>query len=386
MATTVGAGDQASPWQAAPASRQRSPSSRLTLGWVQPMGLLALSAVNYVLRILTLGIYHFWGKTEVRKRIWSAVRVAGEPLEYTGTGRELFTGFLVVFGLLLLPVLLLSFGIVLAFGPQSPVVFVFQAVLYAVFFFLIGVATHRAQRYRLTRTRWRGIRGGMEGSAWSYGAMHFWTGLLIPLTLGWIIPWRSTRLQRALVSDMRFGNRAFRFDAGPGPLYLRYALLWVGTIAILILTTSVLSGIVLGDLTKPADGPRLGMPHGSLSTAAIVMMAVVLAVAYLAYAIVSAWYRASQINHFAAHTHYEGATFRADVSAGGLIWLAVTNVLLVILSLGLLAPVAQARAARYYVEHLAIDGEVPTAEIAQGADAGLTKGEGLAQVFDVDAF
>ena len=29
-----------------------------------------------------------------------------------------------------------------------------------------------------------------------------------------------------------------------------------------------------------------------------------------------AWYQAAKINHFAAHTHYEGATFRGNTTAG----------------------------------------------------------------------
>ena len=53
--------------------------------------------VNLLLRVLTLGIYHFWAKTEVRKRIWSAIRINDEPLTYTGRGMELFLGFLIVF-------------------------------------------------------------------------------------------------------------------------------------------------------------------------------------------------------------------------------------------------------------------------------------------------
>ena len=57
------------------------------ISWVHPPeGFLGLSLLNGVLRILTLGVYHFWGKTEVRQRIWSAVRIDGEPLDYRGTG------------------------------------------------------------------------------------------------------------------------------------------------------------------------------------------------------------------------------------------------------------------------------------------------------------
>ena len=81
------------------------------ISWVHPPGGFAgLSLLNGVLRILTLGVYHFWGKTEVRQRIWSAVRIDGEPLEYRGTGGELFRGFLIVFFLILLPMGLAGFA------------------------------------------------------------------------------------------------------------------------------------------------------------------------------------------------------------------------------------------------------------------------------------
>ena len=72
------------------------------ISWVHPPGgFLGLSVLNGLLRILTLGVYHFWGKTEVRQRMWSAVRIDNEPLEYRGTGGELFRGFLIVFVIIL---------------------------------------------------------------------------------------------------------------------------------------------------------------------------------------------------------------------------------------------------------------------------------------------
>ena len=91
----------------------------LALAWKQQAGLIGLSIVNFILRVLTLGIYHFWGKTEVRRRIWSAVRLNGEPLEYTGTGKELFIGFLVVLLCVFLPMLLVGGALVYVLGPHS---------------------------------------------------------------------------------------------------------------------------------------------------------------------------------------------------------------------------------------------------------------------------
>ena len=91
------------------------------ISWVHPQGgFLGLSLLNGVLRILTLGVYHFWGKTEVRQRIWSAVRVDGEPLDYRGTGGELFRGFLIVFFLILLPLVVASFASSLLFAAEQP--------------------------------------------------------------------------------------------------------------------------------------------------------------------------------------------------------------------------------------------------------------------------
>lgn len=371
------------PWSSPPAPAADAAAVPVSVGWLQPMGLFGLSAWNYVVRILTLGVYHFWGKTEVRQRIWSAVRIAGEPLVYTGSGRELFLGFMIVFGVVMLPLALASFAAVVAFGPRSAPMVVFQVASYALFYLLLGVAGYRAQRYRLSRTRWRGIRSALVGSAWRYAMTHFWTGLLILPTLGWIIPWRATRLQRMLISDMRFGNQPFTFDATSRPLYLRFALLWSGIVAILVIAATLAAGILHRDLLA-ADVRR---PRALwLSTDAIVALALVAVAAYLIYAVISAWYRASQLNHFAAHTHIAGARFRADASAGGLIGLTLGNFFLIVLSLGLLTPFAQVRSARYFVEHLAIDGAISLGGIAQAADQGISKGEGLAQAFDVDAF
>lgn len=363
-------------------SPARPAGQPLRLSWLAPAGMVGLSVANFLLTVVTLGIYSFWGKTEVRKRLWSAIRLEGEPLEYTGTGKELLLGFLVVFGAVLLPLLLVQVGVAILAGPHSTAVAVVQAIAYGVIFLLIGVAIYRAQRYRLSRTRWRGIRGSVVGDSWSFGWTYFWTALLIPLTLGWISPWRTTLLQKRLMEDTRFGDRPFRFDAPSGPLYARFTAVWIGGIAIMSGAALVLYKILWPAIIESVQ--RGG--EAKLSASQIGLALLTYVVAGTLFGIISAWYRAKQINHFAAHTHFEGATFRAELTAGGLIWLIVSNTLLIMLTLGLLTPVAKARAAGYLVSNMAIDGNVPLDAIAQGAAQDIRRGEGLAQAFDVDAF
>ena len=359
----------------------------MALSWVAPSGIVGLSVKNFLLRIVTLGIYGFWGKTEVRQRIWSAARLNGEPLQYTGTGRELLTGFLVVFAIMLLPTLLVSLAATIAFGPNSGGLAAFQAVVYIGFFYLIGVGIHRAQRYRLARTRWRGIRGGLDGSSLGYAWTHFWTGLLLIPTLGWIAPWRSTKLQSLITNGMRFGDRPFVFQAKAGPLYGRFALLWFGTLAIVVsvLAARLLVVAFMLDILH-IDNPTAPVMRPSSLALLIVMLYGIVLIAALLFAVLSAWYRAGMMNHFAAHTTFEDARFSGHATAGSLIWLTVSNYALTLMTLGLLSPVAQARSARYFIERLSIEGTAPLGQIAQRSADELQRGEGLAQAFDLDGF
>lgn len=352
------------------------------LSWVHPPGGFAgLSFLNGVLRILTLGVYHFWGKTEVRQRIWSAVRINGEPLEYRGTGGELLRGFLVVFFLILLPMLLAGFGASLLSSVASSI---YSIAFWAVLFLLSGVGIHRARRYRLSRTRWRGIRGGLTGSSTGFAWTYLWTLLLIPVTVGWIVPWRTVRLQRALLEDTRFGDKAFTFTATAGPLYKRFFLVWLGTLLLIVATVAVSFGIATLGLQQPMPTTPQAMP--AVKPAHVVSIIGVILVALLAFAMLRAWYSARVLNYFAAETKLQGAGFTLNATAPSLVWLAASNYLIRILSLGFLSAVTEARSMRYIVDRLSCEGAIAWNEIGQNPDVLLTRGEGLAEAFNVDAF
>lgn len=363
-------------------SAEAAPQQSAELRWVHPTGLIGLSFVNFLLTSITLGIYSFWAKTEVRKRIWSAIRLQGEPLFYTGTGKELFLGFLVVFFVVLLPLMLLNIGAAVVLGPQSVAYTLLTIALYVGLLFLVGVAVYRATRYRLSRTRWRGIRGALVGSDWKYAWTYFWTLPLLFLTLGWLGPWRTTKLQNILINDMRFGNKPFTFTATAAPLYSRFAFLWVAGGLIFTLAGLAIVHILGVELAANMQAPA----EEKLSVQAMLTVyAIVLGCVFL-FGLAAAWYHAFQFNHFARNTHFEGSSFRADLQGRGLIWLMVTNFLITLLSLGMLGPVVQARTMRYVIQRLSFVGTPPFNEIAQAAEQDIQRGEGLAQAFDIDAF
>jgi len=65
-------------------------------------GLFKIMLINWILTLLTLGIYSFWGKTKVRRYLCEQSSFAGDRFYYHGTGGELFKGALIfgaIFGL-----------------------------------------------------------------------------------------------------------------------------------------------------------------------------------------------------------------------------------------------------------------------------------------------
>ena len=351
------------------------------ISWVHPSkGFLGLSLINGALRILTLGIYHFWGKTEVRQRIWSAVRVDGEPLEYRGTGGELLRGFLIVFFLILLPMGLASFIVPLYLrGPGRGM---YELGFWVFLFLLSGFGIHRARRYRLSRTRWRGIRGGLSGHSAPFAWTYLWTALLVPFTLGWLLPWRAVKLQRALFNDTRFGDQAFTFTGRAGPLYRRFWLVWLSAI-VLFIGAGAVGAVVIG-VPFPSTGSRAALPR--FTPEKIAGIVAVVFGALLIFAMIRAWYSSGMLNYFAAQTRFHGAGFNLQTTVPSLVWLTASNFLLRILSLGFLSPIAEARAMRYIIERLTVEGPIAWPQIGQNPDALLTRGEGLAEAFNVDAF
>ena len=357
----------------------------LEISWRNPHGMVGLSFFNTMMRVLTLGIYDFWGRTDVRKRIWSSVRLNGEPLIYTGTGGELFFGFLIIFGVLILPMILIALGIWIYL--DKTYFLVFYGLSSILFFFLYGVAIYRAQRYRLSRTRWRGIRGGLVGNSLNYGWAFFWSAILIPFTMGWIMPWRTTMLQRIITNDTNFGNRPFSFKGQAGPLYPQFTVLWCGSLILyffaigVMIAAGVYSG--LGEEVDPANQEEFEEKIGTAMSLAFFGALVIAAPIYY---LLSAWYRAKVFNYFASATHFENARFRGTATGMGFFMLGLTNALIAVCSLFILMPLVHARTARYIIEHVRLDGTVPVEEIVQGTQDDPSTGEGLAHALEIDAF
>jgi uncharacterized membrane protein YjgN (DUF898 family) len=368
------------------------PIPRIKVQYRPKPGLGALTAKNFFLNLLTLYIYSFWGKTNVRKHLWSCIHVMDEPLEYTGRGKELALGFLIVLGAFIVPVAVIRTTVQITFL-EVWVSYALDGVIILVVLFLMGVATHRARRYRLSRTLWRGIRGTLDGSAWSYGVKQFGMTLLLPLTLLWSYPWMSIRLTSILTNGMKFGNRPFGFEGGSAPLYKPFAILW-GGIAILgglpiigLVALALLDPANAADQKASADLELFGMEVSDTVAAVLaVLISTALPIIVVVFFVLRALYTSAELNYIARCTTFEDVAFKMNATVGSIVGLVFVNSVIMSMSLGIAAPFVQQRLLRYVCDRLTIEGTLDVAAIQQSQAQVDQTGEGLAEVFDIDVF
>ncbi|MCI2395860.1 DUF898 domain-containing protein [Aliiroseovarius sediminis] len=186
------------------------PPARLNITYSGRKGpIFGLALKTGILTVLTLGIYRFWAKTRLRRYYWSAIRPGGIPLEYAGEPLEKLLGFLVAvvflaFYIGVVNLILMYFSFALLNGNVAAYVLSFAGLAPIIFF-----AQYRARRYILARTRWRGIRFGLEPGAWGYAwrAMLHW--LLAIATIGLLWPLTTLWLEKYKVSHTYYGDQIF---------------------------------------------------------------------------------------------------------------------------------------------------------------------------------
>jgi uncharacterized membrane protein YjgN (DUF898 family) len=345
---------------------------------IEPRRFFGLSLKNGLLNLITLTLYRFWGKTEVRQRVWRGIRLNDEAFEYTGRGVELFIGFLLALLVIGLPFLIVIFGIQFtqhwAFGLAL-------LPLYVGLFWLWGFGVFSAFRYMASRTTWRGVRFRLKGSASAYAWNYLLAIFLGGLTAGWFWPHAERQLASRVWEELRFGDRRLRFRMERSErfgIYGPFALGWFGTLVGYIALSAVLVAAAM------AAGPSLqpsadGQPPVPSVLFTLMVYAVILAVSPI-FLLIWAPYQAALLRSIAAGVTLDKSTFTLNVKAIPLWWLTVTNLFALLVSLGFLMPWVQARTARFLVQRLESTGTARL-DLAHQAERGPGSGEGLADAF-----
>ncbi len=344
---------------------------------------------NLLLTLVTLGIYRFWGKTRLRRYLWSHTSLSGDHFEYTGTGLQLFLGFIIVMVFFVLVQIGMT-GLAIAMPANSPLLPIIQSMLGLAILYVTFVGRYAAQRYRLTRTLWRGISGNMTGSAWAWGVKGFIMSFLAMLTMGLAWPWVQMRLVDDRINRSYFGDAKASGQTSSKPLYVAYlvGILCAGILS--IVAFSIITGITtLIVMNLPGSessvriegGPGLNLPPQMM--ASIFISAILFLFAFWAISIVAfSFYQAAMIREIGAKLRLAGMRFSVPMTAGALMGRTFGNIFILLLTLGLGLPIAIQRTMKFIVPHVEVIGDIDGTEIKRNPLPRPGVGEGLLEAFD----
>lgn len=340
-----------------------------------------LSLRNGLLNLITLTLYRFWGKTEVRRRLWATTYLNDEAFEYTGRGVELFVGFLLALLAIVLPGLCLVFGAQFL-GPMFALLIILP--FYAFLGFILGLGRFTAFRYLATRSSWRGIRFHMRGSAVRFGLKWLGFAALSGITLGWFWPAADRRLAGRIWDNLSFGDHDFKFridDARKEPVYGAYTLAWVLALMGYVAFFGVIRSVMAPMIAAAAKGGAAGPPTFTLHE----MIALYAASGGLAlfYAFAFTPFHAAMLRSVVAGIGFNEIRFRLRLGWFEMVGLTLGNILLLTLSLGLLLPLVEARSRKFIINRLETAGTIDLSAVGQAKGLRPRTGEGLADAFGI---
>jgi uncharacterized membrane protein YjgN (DUF898 family) len=321
--------------------------------------------VNLLLTIVTLGIYSAWAKVRKLRYMYDSTQLAGSSFEYHGNPIAILKGRIVA--VIMLVAYNLAFEFSLAVG---------LTILVA-----LGLALPwllwKSQQFKLFNSSFRGIRFGFRGNAKQAYSVFLMFPVLALVSLYLLLPLAHQRIKKFQHSESRFGHAYFSFQGSVGGFYKTYAIGFLialgGVVALGLAFSGTLAAIFASGASKEAI-------LGSMGTLAIFVVALYLWLFMLAPIFLTMIQKLIWNN-----TRLGEHQFKTDIKWTKMAFIMITNVIGIVLTLGLFTPFAQIRAMRYRVESMSMLTAESLDNFVADTQANVeATGEGMADMLDFD--
>lgn len=320
--------------------------------------------VNLLLSICTIGIYSAWAKVRRNKYFYNNTFVDGRNFDYHATGKQILIGRLIVVGAYV------AFNIIAAVLPPLAIILVI-AVLIALPWLIV-----RSVKFNARMSSFSNVRFDFHGKAgrafvvyllcpilaYVLVAALFGLGAYLLIEKGMIavgaglgvlgllatfaaFPFIDRLIKQFSISNHSLGVSRFDMQAPLAPFLKAFAasMAWMVAVG---LVGAAMTGFSIGRLEQI-------FTNAEADPAAFVgLMALLYGLFFAAFLPAGAIYQAMTRNVVYGSTELaEGHRFISDVSWPRLFWIILSNVIVVICTLGLMLPWAQVRMAKYLADH-----------------------------------
>ena len=312
--------------------------------------------VNMFLSIVTLGIYSAWAKVRDAQYLYGHTQVDGQSFRFLATPMQILKGRIVA---------VIVFALYMILSQINPVIGMVMALGFIVAMPWLII---QGLKFTMRMTAYRNVRFSFEGT---YGGVivHF---LLLPIiglvTFYLAMPWVLQQIHKYINSNITYGGKHFEQNSSASQYYIA-ALITVG---IALIGAALVIGAFGMPMAPTEENPAsLFLP--------MVLFIIIMNIA-------AAVFQSFIYNHLMETLSIDDVvSFKADMKPIAFAVLMLTNILLLIVTLGLAIPVVKIRTARYIASVTqvtikpGIDKLVNTIE---GSDSAF--GEEAAGLFDTD--
>ncbi|MGF9562795.1 DUF898 family protein [Neorhizobium sp. JUb45] len=292
--------------------------------------------VNVLLTIVTLGIYSAWAKVRRNRYFYGNTVIADRAFEYHATGKQIFIGRLIVVGFFIVTNILTTI-----FPPFGLIVF-----------FVILVALpwliQRSLRFSARVTSYRNVRFNFIGSVGGAFVSVLLGSMVASISFGILAPLASRWVWRYVFNNLHYGDRPFATDPKIKSLYG----VWILPAALIVVGTVLIAGIGFAAASAASAMSDTEMLD-SMSGFSPVHFAVLFV--FVAYGLAGLLYRIGVRNVVFSATTLDGKhQLVSDAPRFQYAWIAISNVIVTILTLSLMRPWAAVRMARFMAIHTGV--------------------------------
>jgi uncharacterized membrane protein YjgN (DUF898 family) len=288
--------------------------------------------VNWLLTIVTLGIYSAWAKVRRLQYFYRHTELAGSTFDFHGSPKSILIGRI------------LALIMLIAYNYSVRMHSLYTLVIVAGIGVVMPWLLRSSLRFRLYNTSWRGTRFHFRGAVASAYRVFLLNGFLTLITMYCLAPFMHQRVKAYQHNNSWFGRTQFSFHGRVGQFYLIY-LLWLAAIVAFVAFVAI-GGIASGFAAfahqhKPGEhvDPRMLLRVLLMFYGAMIFL--VLVVGPIFHALVT--------NLIWNNTRLGEHRIECNMAPFTLLWIGLSNFVLVLLTLGLFMPWAAVRLARFQI-------------------------------------
>lgn len=323
--------------------------------------------VNILLSVVTLGIYSAWAKVRNKRYFYGNTKLDGSSFAYLASPVQILKGRVLAFAL---------FAIYAVCSAFLPVVAIIFGLLFIV---LTPWAIVRARAFNAYNSSYRNVRFGFDGGTAEAARIYILWPVLTVFTLGLLWPYVAYRMDRFLPAHARYGRTPLAFEGRPGPYYRFYIITaLLSAVAVALYFPAFASGVTSAGLDPQNVDLSIFLEFGALNYL-LIGLAVLLGLASYTYLTVT------RQNYVISNTRIGDHELKLDLEMPRFLWIRISNLVVIALSVGLMIPWARIRMARYQIERMSLvtHGDLDTLVNHQREKAG-AYGDEIGEGMDLD--